>query len=958
LLACLLVAGDLRHPGNASTRALTTIGAIKASLDAPERQTTVDVRAVATFFDADAGVIYLQDRSAAIALRVGNPGSAIASGTTVGLTGEMKTGTKLPVVERAQITALELAASLPEARPVSVASLLEGQARAEWVTLRGVVRAVVRREDSLLLEIQDKGRRIHVATPRDVDDPCLLGSRVLLEGVSTAAFNTGPHGEHVLLVVPDSFHLRIEEAPPLDAFELPLLSLEEVFRDPLVPDKRVRVRGSVARRLGDTAFELAAGERRCSVSLEAPSRLTQGASVDLVGFAFRQNGDCAFESSRVRSTARVAAEEAPLPLISGVRDLRMLKNADARRGYPIHLMGVVTCCGPGRALFIDDGSAGTYIESRRHFQTTRPGDRVEVTGISAGDFVPIVDHPRVRTLGHGPLPLPRALGPEQLVAGEEDGQWVSVEGIVRSVTERRYFAEIYVSTGGFVRFPVEVPLDEVSAARELIDARVRVRGVRGSRFNSGRQLAEVALVTSGLEMVTVLKPPPRLSSIPLLPVRALLQFVPGQRWEHQVRARGTVTYTSEGELYIRDETGGLPVRAAPSSAAVGDLVEVAGFAGAGLFGPTLEDARLLSRTPGEPVSPKFITPEQAVSGRFDGDLVQIDARILDASTSRQETRLSLQAGPFLFPAVRRGPEPGLLGLRPGSELRLTGICSVYGGRPGVPQGFQILLRTTGDVLVRRVGPWWTTRRAGWVLSAVASVAALSFVWVLALRRRVRAQSSIIWKRVKRETELQERQRMARELHDTLEQTLTGVSLTLEAASLKLATSPATAQLLLGRAIGRVGASIDEVRHVVWALRDESLDIRGLAASLRDIGRQLASCHSDSLDVDVEVEGNAHPFLVPIENNLLRIGQEALTNAVKHGKPSRIDVRLRYDQTTFSMRVSDDGLGFDMASLPPPGHFGLAGMRERAAEIGARLELTSRVNGGTEVQVTVDLGDHL
>jgi signal transduction histidine kinase len=123
-----------------------------------------------------------------------------------------------------------------------------------------------------------------------------------------------------------------------------------------------------------------------------------------------------------------------------------------------------------------------------------------------------------------------------------------------------------------------------------------------------------------------------------------------------------------------------------------------------------------------------------------------------------------------------------------------------------------------------------------------------------------------------------------------------------------------------------------------------------------IGRQLASCHSDSINVEVEVEGDAHPFVVPVENNLLRIGQEALTNAVKHGKPSRIDVRLRYDRATFSMRVRDDGLGFDTASPPPPGHFGLAGMRERAAEIGARLELSSRVNGGTEVQVTVDLGD--
>lgn len=820
---------------------------------------------MATFFDAKEGVIYLQDERAAVALRVGNAGAAIASGTRVGLTGEIKTGARIAVVERAQITALELAASLPGARRVSVADVLDGQAPAEWVMLRGRVRAVARREDSLLLELEDKGRRMYAAAPLDVDDPCLRGSRVLLQGVSTVAASAGPDREPVRLVVPDRFQLRIEETPPPDL-----------------------------------------------------------------------------------------AAAAPLPLIGRVRELRQLKDADARRGYPVHLVGVVTCCGPGGPLFIDDGSAGTYIESRRHLQTTSPGDRVEITGVSAGDFVPIVDHPRVRTLGHGPLPPPRALGPEQLVAGEEDGQWVSVEGVVRSVTQQRYFAEIYVSTGGFLRFPVEVPLDEVSAARELIDARVRVRGVRGSRFNSGRQLADVALVTSGLEMVTVLKPPPSVSSIPLLPVKAVLQFVPGQHWEHQIRARGTVTYASDGEIYIRDETGGLSVRGVPGPAAVGDLVEVVGFASAGLIAPALEDARLLSRTSGEPVSPRLITPEQAVSGRFDGDLVQIDARMLDTSTSPEGTRLSLQAGPFLFSAVRRGLDPRLLGLRPGSELRLTGICAVYGGRPGVPQGFQILLRAPADVLVRRAGPWWTSRRAAWILSAVAGLAALTFAWVLALRRRVRAQSNIIWRRVKRETELQERQRMARELHDTLEQTLTGVSLSLEAASLNLAASPKTAQLLLGRAIGRVATSIDEVRRVVWALRDESLDMRGLATSLREIGRQLASCHADSIEVEVEVEGNPHPFVVPVENNLLRIGQEALTNAVKHGKPSRIDVRLRYDHATFSMRVRDDGLGFDTACPPPPGHFGLAGMRERAAEIGARLELSSRVNGGTEVQVTFDL----
>jgi signal transduction histidine kinase len=878
LLAGLFAAGDAR-PSGSSSATFTTVGAIKAGLGGPARRARVDLRAVATFFDARQGVIYLQDPSGAIALRIGNTGAAIPSGTTLHVAGDLEAGATPALVRHAQVTAHELAAPL-HARPVSVATLLERRAPAEWVTLRGIVRGVVAREESLVLELEDEGRSIRIGAPLNLNDPCLPGSRVRVRGVSTVASTSRTPGDDVQLVVPDRSYLRMEETPPVDA-SAPVLG-----------------RGPDA-----------------------------------------------------------------LPLITRASDLRQLKDVDARRGHPIRLAGVAVCCGPGYALFVHDGSEAVYVESRRHVHAARVGDRVFVTGKSAaGGFIPMVDHPRVRVLGEGRLPPPRAMGPEQLVAAEGD-EWVSVEGVVRSVTPRRFVAEIDIAAGGFVRFPFEVPLAQATAALPLIDARVRVRGVRRAQFNSSRQQATgFALMSSGLEMLTVLERPPAAASIPLLPIKALLQFVPGQRWEHQVRTKGVVTYASDGEVYIRDDTGGLLVRGASKEAAVGDSIEVAGFAGPGFFTPVLEDARLLSRTAGVPISPKPIKAQEAVSGRFDGDLVELDARLLGSSAGQDETRLSLQSGPYLFAAVLRAAEPSLLELRSGSDLRLTGICAVNAGRPGLsqglqlPQGFQVLLRSRGDVQVVRAGPWWTSRRATLLLSAVAGVAVLTFAWVLALRRRLRAQSAIIWGRVKRETELQERQRMARELHDTLEQTLTGVSLSLEAASLKLATSPQTAELLLERAIRRVGQSIDEVRRVVWALRDESLDLRGLAASLQEIGRQLASCHSEAIDVEVAVEGNAQPFVVPVENNLLRIGQEALTNAVKHGRPSRIDVRLHYDPARFKMVVSDDGLGFDTEHPAPAGHFGLAGMRERAAEIGARLELLSRVNGGTEVQVTLDLGD--
>jgi len=228
----------------------------------------------------------------------------------------------------------------------------------------------------------------------------------------------------------------------------------------------------------------------------------------------------------------------------------------------------------------------------------------------------------------------------------------------------------------------------------------------------------------------------------------------------------------------------------------------------------------------------------------------------------------------------------------------------------------------------------------------------SLAWVITLRRRVRAQSNVIWRRVKHETELEERQRMARELHDTLEQNLTGISLSLEAARLTLPDRPQVTTHHLTRALEQVDGSIQEVHRAVWALRDESAEESTLAASLGEMGRHLAGCSPTPLEVATSVTGRPRSFGVPVENDLLRIGQEALTNAVRHGKATHIAVRLRYEDDVFRLEVEDNGRGFDAGAPLPPGHFGLLGMRERAQAIGAQLEIVSGVKGGTRVQVTL------
>jgi signal transduction histidine kinase len=115
---------------------------------------------------------------------------------------------------------------------------------------------------------------------------------------------------------------------------------------------------------------------------------------------------------------------------------------------------------------------------------------------------------------------------------------------------------------------------------------------------------------------------------------------------------------------------------------------------------------------------------------------------------------------------------------------------------------------------------------------------------------------------------------------------------------------------------------------------------------------LAGCSPAPIAVTTRVEGEARPLSLAVENNLLHIGQEALTNAVKHGKATRIVLTLSYSDHAFRLRVTDDGRGFDAQAPMAPGHLGLVGMRERALEIGGRVDVRSAVSRGTEVEVWV------
>jgi ligand-binding sensor domain-containing protein/two-component sensor histidine kinase len=215
-------------------------------------------------------------------------------------------------------------------------------------------------------------------------------------------------------------------------------------------------------------------------------------------------------------------------------------------------------------------------------------------------------------------------------------------------------------------------------------------------------------------------------------------------------------------------------------------------------------------------------------------------------------------------------------------------------------------------------------------------------------RRVESQFAVV---------LRERNRIAREIHDTLAQGFVAVSVQLEIVARQLATSGEAARLHLEQARVLVRSSLADARSSIWDLRGHSAepqDRQDLAARLSSLADRLTA--TTPLKAHVQVNGAYRPLDRQVESELVRIGQEAVTNAVRHARAKHIGITLQFEEKRLRMTIHDDGRGFATrpASSSTDGHFGITGMHERAEQIGGQLTVNSRAGEGTEVCVEVEI----
>jgi signal transduction histidine kinase len=721
---------------------------------------------------------------------------------------------------------------------------------------------------------------------------------------------------------------------------------------------------------------------------------------------FRRGGLCL---GLIFGIIAASITNAPAELLTNAAQVLSLSAERAAQKIPVHVVGIVTAAEPGWGgqFFVQDETSGVFIANHGPFHA-EPGDVVEVTGATRpGSYAPVIVSPKCKKLGEAPLPEPRQVPIEQIMSGFEDGQRVEISGIVRAVAPGKTNFDLEIASGGYRLhvFPkTPIAIDPMS----LVGGKVRVKGTAAASFNAAlRHMVTVSLFVPLpsdiiVEETETLNP---FDETPL-PLSRIAQYhrdvAPGKR----VHLKGVVTLQRPGQdIFLADSTGGLHVRTRQSETlAVGEIVEAVGFPDFDHFLPVLEDAVFRrTREAPQPVTPKRVGIGEIQSGLHHADLVTLRAKVLDRSFRHGRighgrefirTVLMLQHEELVFTAEAETPgrNTALAGIPIGSTIEVTGVCFTESGEDKKLKSLQVLLPSADSFRLLSKPSWLTPRRLLAGLGVLLVVAVVAVAWTVLVSRRNAVLKELIREREKAQTALQqahdfledrveertaqlqfqitarkeselqfkavlsERTRLAQELHDTLEQTLTGIALQLDTASELFAAKPQEANRHLELARDFVGQGQVDVHRSVWDLRSRMLEQFDLPGALRASSEQLMN--GAEMRFEVTARGRVRPLPDTLEENLLRIAQEAMTNVIKHAQATAAEIELDYGAKNVLLRIKDNGRGFDRKTItgPDDGHFGLLGMSERAKRLGAHLTIQSQPGGGTvvEIQVALDM----
>ncbi len=452
------------------------------------------------------------------------------------------------------------------------------------------------------------------------------------------------------------------------------------------------------------------------------------------------------QSALPRQTAPTASP-APLRSISEARGIP--RESDWTVPRPIEIEGVVTFVKQEwSSYFIQDESAGIAFWGEDLPVDLAAGERLRLHGtVAPGRFAPIVETTNITRLGRGSLSPGRPAKVLDLLAGAEDSQRISIEGVIchsKSSFDTTEW-EIHGEYGG-----IEVVLSVVPtntwADPKWIGANVRVHGVCASHYNEHAQFTAPRLLVHRDEDIEVLDPPPEDPfALPKVPLDRVLGFAPTRDQHSQLCVTGIVTaLRSARSFFIQAGDHALRIHLASPSLSLpapGSLVEVLGFPKAGAHSPSLEFGRhQVLGVGGLPIPRKLQWAEREPP--LDGLLVSVECSLTDQVPDGGARQFVVSA-PGDRRLLVRLPQPSLkpssLVLGRGSRLLLTGVYEQSTDANAADVDHGLVLRDWSDVAVLHPGPWWNMERATLTALLLGFVVTLGLTWSATLRRRLDAQ---------------------------------------------------------------------------------------------------------------------------------------------------------------------------------------------------------------------------
>ena len=641
-----------------------------------------------------------------------------------------------------------------------------------------------------------------------------------------------------------------------------------------------------------------------------------------------------------------------------------------------------------RSLAVEDDSGAMilYNEHGDHSNfSAASGEIVRVSGkiaIGRRSRRAYADCDLIASVGHtAPVP-PRTVTATELLSGDFDCRPVRLRGTVRDVADDEidpnYIFLILNCDGEMIYVPNSSTAGNREKLNALIGATIEIGGVCAPSYLGGRRQIGRLLQPYGADSLTVINPPGA-DPFDVPEIRDFTKMRPPEiaaLGRH--KASGRVIAVWHGDSLLLKTADGKTCRvelAENNPPRFGDCIEAVGFPESDLYRINLTRAIWRPAHKAFDANPdpaRTVTIESLMTDtdgrlRFDpyahGKTIRIRGMVRTIpARGNDDGRLNLECGKFIIPVDVSANPDVTEGVNVGCEIEVTGTCIMESEnwRPNLvfPKIKQmvVVVRQSGDIRILTTPPWWTPGKLLIVIGTLLIALLAILIWNAALRTLAERRGRQLFKsqiaKVESGLRVDERTRLAVELHDSITQNLTGVTFQLDAAASARPFDPAAADRHLITARRILQSCLDELRRCLWDLRSEALEERNFNQAIR-ITLQQVVCKAD---IGIRFNVNRARLQDATAHAVLRIVRELVTNAICHGKATRVRVAGEMLPEKLHFAVSDNGTGFDPSIAPGPdqGHFGLVGIRERIKNLNGRFEIEAAPGRGTRAKISINL----